>query len=51
MCARSTTAPATKCASICASKAGLLGLMRCAAIEGAPNGVTCDAINPGVVNT
>ena len=35
----------------CASKAGLLGLMRCAAIEGAPHGVTCNAINPGFVNT
>ena len=35
----------------CASKAGLLGLMRCAAIEGAPHGVTCNAINPGFVDT
>ena len=35
----------------CASKAGLLGLMRCAALEGAPHGVTCNAINPGFVDT
>ena len=35
----------------CASKAGLLGLMRCAAIEGAAGGVTCNAINPGFVDT
>ena len=35
----------------CASKAGLLGLMRCAAIEGASGGVTCNAINPGFVDT
>jgi NAD(P)-dependent dehydrogenase (short-subunit alcohol dehydrogenase family) len=35
----------------CASKAGLLGLTRCAALEGAPFGVTCNAINPGFVDT
>ena len=35
----------------CASKSGLLGLTRCVALEGAPHGVTCNAINPGFVNT
>jgi len=35
----------------CASKAGLLGLTRCVGLEGAPHGVTCNAINPGFVDT
>lgn len=35
----------------CASKAGLLGLTRCVALEGAPFGVSCNAINPGYVAT
>jgi len=35
----------------CASKAGILGLTRCVALEGAPFGVTCNAINPGFVDT
>ena len=35
----------------CASKAGILGLTRCVALEGAPHGVTCNAISPGFVNT
>jgi NAD(P)-dependent dehydrogenase (short-subunit alcohol dehydrogenase family) len=35
----------------CASKSGLLGLTRCVALEGAPHGVTCNAINPGFVDT
>jgi 3-hydroxybutyrate dehydrogenase len=35
----------------CASKAGLLGLMRCTALEAAAHGVTCNAINPGFVDT
>ena len=35
----------------CASKAGVLGLTRCVALEGAPHGVTCNAINPGWVAT
>ncbi len=35
----------------CASKAGLLGLTRCVALEGAPYGVSCNAINPGFVAT
>ena len=35
----------------CASKSGLLGLTRCVALEGAPHGVSCNAINPGSVAT
>ena len=35
----------------CASKAALLGLTRCVALEGAGHGVTCNAINPGWVAT
>ncbi len=35
----------------CASKAGLLGLSRCVALEGAEHGITCVAINPGYVET
>ena len=35
----------------CASKAGLLGLTRCAALEGARHNVTCNAISPGQVDT
>ena len=38
-------------AAYCASKAGLLGLTRCVALEGAAHGVTCNAINPGYVDT
>jgi NAD(P)-dependent dehydrogenase (short-subunit alcohol dehydrogenase family) len=38
-------------AAYCASKSGLLGLMRCVALEGAPHGVTCNAISPGYVRT
>lgn len=38
-------------AAYCASKAGILGLTRCVAIEGGPHGVTCNAINPGFVDT
>lgn len=34
-----------------ASKAGLLGLMRCVALEGAACGVTCNAVSPGHVDT
>jgi NAD(P)-dependent dehydrogenase (short-subunit alcohol dehydrogenase family) len=34
-----------------ASKAGLLGLMRCVALEGAPHFVTCNAISPATVET
>jgi NAD(P)-dependent dehydrogenase (short-subunit alcohol dehydrogenase family) len=35
----------------CASKHGLLGLMRCTALEGAAHGVTCNTISPGTVAT
>lgn len=35
----------------CASKAGLLGLMRCVALEGAPHGVTSVMISPTWVET
>src|SRR5262249_3346646 len=37
--------------SYCAAKTGLLGLMRCVALEGAAHGVSCNAINPGYVAT
>jgi NAD(P)-dependent dehydrogenase (short-subunit alcohol dehydrogenase family) len=35
----------------CASKAGLLGLTRCIALEGAPHGVSCVMISPTWVET
>jgi NAD(P)-dependent dehydrogenase (short-subunit alcohol dehydrogenase family) len=35
----------------CASKAAVVGLTRCIAQEGAPHGVTCNAISPGWVAT
>jgi 3-hydroxybutyrate dehydrogenase len=35
----------------CASKAALLGLTRCVALEGAGSGITANAINPGSVGT
>ncbi len=35
----------------CASKAGVVGLTRCAALEGAEHGVTCNAISPTWVET
>ena len=35
----------------CASKAGVVGLTRCVALEGAPHGVTCNSISPTWVNT
>lgn len=35
----------------CASKAGLLGLTRCVALEGAPHGVTCAMVSPTWVET
>lgn len=38
-------------AAYCASKAGLLGLGRCVALEGAPHGVTCNSISPTWVET
>lgn len=35
----------------CASKAGLLGLTRCVALEGAADGITCNMLSPGWVLT
>ena len=35
----------------CASKAALLGLTRCVALEGAASGISANAINPGSVGT
>src|SRR5258707_7503129 len=35
----------------CASKSGMLGLTRCAALEGAEQGVTCVMISPTFVET
>lgn len=38
-------------AAYCAAKSGLLGLTRCVALEGAPHGVSCNAISPSFVAT
>lgn len=38
-------------AAYCASKAGLLGLSRAVALEGAPHGVTCTTVSPTWVET
>jgi 3-oxoacyl-[acyl-carrier protein] reductase len=38
-------------AAYCASKAGLIGLMRVLAVELAPSGVTVNAVAPGVIRT
>ena len=35
----------------CASKAGLVGLTRAVALEGAPHGITCNAVSPTWVET
>ena len=35
----------------CASKAGLLGLTRCVALEGGEHGINCNAVCPGFVET
>jgi NAD(P)-dependent dehydrogenase (short-subunit alcohol dehydrogenase family) len=35
----------------CASKAGLVALSRCVALEGSASGVTCNSISPGWVET
>lgn len=45
-----TTAEATH-AAYCASKAGLLGLTRAVALEGAKQGVTCTSVSPTWVET
>jgi 3-hydroxybutyrate dehydrogenase len=38
-------------AAYCASKAAVVALSRCVALEGASHGVTCNSISPGWVNT
>jgi NAD(P)-dependent dehydrogenase (short-subunit alcohol dehydrogenase family) len=38
-------------AAYCASKAAILGLTRCVALEGAPHGVSCNAVSPTYVDT
>lgn len=38
-------------AAYCASKAGLVGLTRALALEGAPNGITCLSVSPTWVET
>ena len=45
------TVGAADSAAYCASKAGLLGLTRCVALEGAPHGVSCNMISPGWVKS
>ena len=38
-------------AAYCASKAGMLGLTRCMALEGAADGITCNMVSPTWVDT
>ena len=45
------TVGAVTSGAYCASKAGVVGLTRCVALEGAAHGVTCNAISPTWVNT
>jgi 3-hydroxybutyrate dehydrogenase len=45
------TVGAVTSGAYCASKAGVVGLTRCVALEGAPHGVTCNAISPTWVDT
>jgi len=45
------TVGAVTSGAYCASKAGVLGLTRCVALEGAPHGVTCNALSPTWVDT
>ena len=45
------TVGAATSGAYCASKAGVLGLTRCVALEGAPHGVTCNAVSPTWVDT
>lgn len=42
---------AANSAAYCASKAGVVGLTRCVALEGAEHGITCNAISPTWVET
>ena len=53
ICIASTAASvgAATSGAYCASKAGVVGLMRCVALEGAAHGVTCNTISPTWVNT
>ena len=45
------TVGAPTSAAYCASKAGVVGLSKCVALEGAAHGVTCNAISPTWVST
>jgi NAD(P)-dependent dehydrogenase (short-subunit alcohol dehydrogenase family) len=45
------TVGAATSGAYCASKAGVVGLTRAVALEGAPHGVTCNAISPTWVDT
>ena len=45
------TVGAATSGAYCASKAGVVGLTRAVALEGAPHGVTCNSISPTWVNT
>ena len=47
--AASVDAPTSS--AYCASKAAVVGLTRCVALEGAAHGVSCNAISPGWVET
>lgn len=42
---------AARSPAYCASKAGVVALTRCVALEGAPSGVTCNSISPSWVDT
>ena len=45
------TVGAVTSGAYCASKAGVVGLTRCVALEGAPHGVTCNSVSPTWVDT
>lgn len=45
------TVGAVTSGAYCASKAGVVGLTRCVALEGAPHGVTCNSLSPTWVDT
>ena len=47
----SATIGAAGQAAYAAAKAGLLGLMRCVALEGAPHGVSCNMVSPATIET